>query len=297
MERIRKISIIASFFSLWLNSLMNSKGEIIVSFFLIFSFGIIHGANDITLINSSSGRLGTQKMTKTLFNYLIAVGLGIVLFFVIPSFALLLFVLVSSYHFGEQHFNYIEKKKSKGAVLFMFCYGLTILSLLFYNHTEEVAAIIENITHFSIDELYFSTLLPVSLSMLLTSGIYIFKQDTEFQKSAFQEIVNLSVLALLFKVSPLLFGFSIYFVFWHSIPSMHDQIEFLHGETTLKTIGLYLKQAVLFWIISLVGIAILGFLLMDTYLFEALLFSFIAAITFPHVWVMIQLFKTKKANH
>lgn len=296
MDRIRKISILASFFSLWINSLMSLKLEIILSFFLIFSFGIIHGANDITLIHSSSDSPRAPKITKTLLNYLMAVGLGIVLFFIVPSLALVLFVLVSSYHFGEQHFNYVETKNSKGVILFMFSYGLTILSLIFYNHTVEVASIIENITQFSIDAKHFKILLLFSLSLLLTSGIYVFKQDREFQKSALQEIINLLVLALLFKVSPLLFGFSIYFVFWHSIPSMYDQIEFLHGEITLKTIGLYLKQAALFWIISLLGIGILGFLLMDTYLFEALLFSFIAAITFPHVWVMIQLFKTKKAN-
>jgi len=296
MGRIRKISILASFFSLWLHSLIPQSWELILSFFLIFSFGIIHGANDITLLSASSNKK-QRKPYQILVVYILIVLLGVFLFFLIPSVALLLFILVSSYHFGEQHFNYLKNSESKTTILFRISYGMTILSLIFINHIPEVSNIIENITSIASHSWVFEGVLVVSLFSLIISTFFMIKKESYLKKVLIEETFNLLVLALIFKVAPLIFGFSVYFIFWHSIPSMHDQINFIYGKNTMQNTIAYFKKGAMFWIISLIGIGILSYLLIDTYLFEALLFSFIAAITFPHVWVMIQLFKTKKANH
>lgn len=294
MERIRKISILASFFSLWLHSLVPQSWELIISFFLIFSFGIIHGANDITILESSSKEKNKRNPLQILAKYIFIVIIGVLFFFLIPSTALLLFIIVSSYHFGEQHFHYLKNQESKIFILFRIAYGLTILSLLFIFHVDEVSRIIENITSLSTGSILYEYVLGSSLLVLILSTLYMVKTDTSFRKVLVEEVFNLLVLALIFKVSPLLFGFSIYFIFWHSIPSMYDQIKYIYGDMTLKNMLLYFKNGALYWIISLMGIGGLSYFLIDTYLFEALLFSFIAAITFPHVWVMIRLFKTKK---
>jgi Brp/Blh family beta-carotene 15,15'-monooxygenase len=294
MGQIRKISILASFFSLWLHTLIPQNWELIISFFLIFSFGIIHGANDITILESSSKEKSKTNPLQILGKYVLIVIIGILFFFLIPPVALLLFIIVSSYHFGEQHFHYLKNQDSKIFILFRIAYGLTILSLLFIFHTDEVSKIIENITSLNTDSILYEYVLGTSLLVLILSTLYMSKKDTSLKKVVVEEVFNLLVLALIFKVSPLLFGFSIYFIFWHSIPSMHDQIKYIYGDMTLKNMLLYFKNGALYWIISLMGIGVLSYFLIDTYLFEALLFSFIAAITFPHVWVMIRLFKTKK---
>jgi beta-carotene 15,15'-dioxygenase len=294
MVQIRKISILASFFSLWLHTLIPQSWELIISFFLIFSFGIIHGANDITILESSSKEKSKTNPLQILAKYVLIVIIGILFFFLIPPVALLLFIIVSSYHFGEQHFHYLKNQDSKIFILFRIAYGLTILSLLFIFHTDEVSKIIENITSLNTDSILYEYVLGTSLLVLILSTLYMLKKDTSLKKVVVEEVFNLLVLALIFKVSPLLFGFSIYFIFWHSIPSMHDQIKYIYGDMTLKNMLLYFKNGALYWIISLMGIGVLSYFLIDTYLFEALLFSFIAAITFPHVWVMIRLFKTKK---
>jgi hypothetical protein len=43
-------AIVASFFCLWLDSLLSNNAQIIVGFILILTFGILHGANDLLLI-------------------------------------------------------------------------------------------------------------------------------------------------------------------------------------------------------------------------------------------------------
>ncbi|MFN3641270.1 MAG: Brp/Blh family beta-carotene 15,15'-dioxygenase [Flavobacterium sp.] len=294
MGKIRKISILASFFSLWLHTLIPENWELIISFFLIFSFGIIHGANDITILNNSLSNKNKRKPLQILINYVMMVGFGILFFFLTPSLALLLFIFVSSYHFGEQHFNYLKNQESRIFILFSIGYGMTVLSLLFINHVEEVTIIIKSITRLTIQSNLYEYILGGSILLLITSSIFMVKIDVAIRKVFVEEVFNLLILALIFKVSPLLFGFSVYFIFWHSIPSMYDQIKYLYDDTTFKNTLHYLKNGALYWIISLVGIGVLSYYLIDTYLFEALLFSCIAAITFPHVWVMIHLFKAKK---
>jgi hypothetical protein len=46
-----KISIITSFAGLWLTSYLSDNNQLIFGFFLIFTFGILHGANDLVLIH------------------------------------------------------------------------------------------------------------------------------------------------------------------------------------------------------------------------------------------------------
>ena len=54
-----KISIITSFLGLWLTSYLSDNNQIIFGFFLIFTFGILHGANDLVLINQFESKKKT----------------------------------------------------------------------------------------------------------------------------------------------------------------------------------------------------------------------------------------------
>jgi Brp/Blh family beta-carotene 15,15'-monooxygenase len=91
----------------------------------------------------------------------------------------------------------------------------------------------------------------------------------------------------------LIWGFAIYFIIWHSIPSIINQINYLNGEVSWNNFRKYIRSAFLYWVISLIGIATLYLLFKDIEIFNALFFSFLAAITFPHVLVIFILFKKK----
>ena len=287
-------AIVASFFGLWLDSSFSKNTQLIFGFILILSFGIIHGANDLLLINYINKNNKPLSYLKLLFYYLIIVGLGGILFWIIPWFGLLLFILVSGYHFGEQQWQNLET----GVVfkLFEFTYGLFILLLLFIFHVEEVQNVIFNIASISISENYFSVGLLITSFFLVILGIYFVRINETFKNKWFLETFYLLVFTIIFKVSSLIWGFAIYFIIWHSIPSIINQISYLNGSFNWKNFVVYIQNAFIYWIVSLIGIVILYYLFRDVKLFNAIFFSFLAAITFPHVAVLFLVFKKNKKN-
>lgn len=284
-----KFAIVASFFGLWLDSFLSNKTQLIIGFILILTFGILHGANDLLLIQNINSNKKHIPFIKLLAYYLVVVGIGALLFWIIPWFALLLFILVSGYHFGEQQWQNLDK--STIFKLFEFTYGLFILLLLFIFHIEEVQQVIKTITSITISESYFTVGLLITALLLVLLGFYFSQKIKSFKRKWFLETFYLLVFTIIFKVSSLIWGFAIYFILWHSIPSIINQITYLNGKFNLINLGVYIKSAFLYWIVSLIGIAVLYLLFKDIVIFNALFFSFLAAITFPHVLVLFIVFK------
>jgi Brp/Blh family beta-carotene 15,15'-monooxygenase len=293
MLKNTNFSILLSFLSLWLTSFLKNESQIIVGFILILSFGIVHGANDLLLIKKINS---TEKTTywKILFNYISIVLLAIILFTLVPWLAMLLFILVSSYHFGEQHWENKNFYSSKiASTLFNTVYGLFILLLLFQFHKKEVMTILFGITGLSLNFINITLLLIIISLTLLGMFIYNFYSSKLFQKNLAVELLYLVVFTILFKVGSLIWAFAIYFIFWHSIPSLLDQTKFLFGDVSISNFKRYCKSAFLYWLISIVGIIILYFILKDYKIFDSIFFSFLAAITFPHVFVIERMFHVK----
>jgi Brp/Blh family beta-carotene 15,15'-monooxygenase len=96
----------------------------------------------------------------------------------------------------------------------------------------------------------------------------------------------LLLLFLVFKTSSLILGFAIYFIFWHSIPSIIHQIEFISGNLNKKNILFYVKKAMIYWVISIAGLLILYQLVPQIKLFATVVFVILFAVTAPHTWVM-----------
>lgn len=295
MSKIISFSIVMSFLGLWIKNFMSHDLQTIVGFLLVFSFGILHGANDLMLIQKTLPNKKNNTTIQILALYLFFVGLGILLFYLFPFFSLLLFILVSGYHFGEQHWQLdCPDRKKRFLVFFQTAYGLLVLSILFLFHPLEVDQIIFNISDWNIPFDWLRYFFYGTVFATLLGGIILYVSKIKWKKPLFQELILFLVFSILFKTSSLIWGFALYFVIWHSIPSMLDQIQFLHGSVSIQKCWLYLKSGFLIWLISIIGILTLYYFFNQHYFFEALFFSFLAAITFPHVWVIIQMFKRKK---
>lgn len=291
MYKVQKITVIASFLGLWLTSYLSDKNQLVLGFILIFTFGILHGANDLVLISQLENRK-KQSFFKILISYIAIVLISALLFTKIPIVALTLFILVSAYHFGEQHWQDIEKNGNKIITkIFQFNYGLIILLLLFIFNKKEVIEIVFKITTVSIAEKTISIAFFIVLLLFLINTYILYKKSETFKNIIIEQLFYLVLLCLIFKVSSLIWGFTIYFIFWHSIPSLNDQIRFLYGKYSFTNFKKYFKSAFLYWIISLVGISILYFISKDLIIFDALFFSFLASITFPHAIVILKMFK------
>ena len=292
MRNYSNIAIIASFFGLWMDSFLREDLQIITGFLLIFTFGILHGANDLLLIENINTTLQTKSRLKVLGYYVVVVLTGILLFYAIPQVALLLFIVVSAYHFGEQQWENVKHELPKLLLVpFQFFYGFIILLLLFTFNDTEVQNIIFNIANISIPIAYFSLLLQASGIAFIGLSAYLFWKSEKIRSKLLLEFFYLVLFAILFKSSSLIWGFAIYFILWHSIPSIIDQIKFLNGSFSKKYFLDYCKAAAIYWFISIVGIAFIYFLCKEERLFNALFFSFLAAITFPHVAVIKEMFR------
>lgn len=293
MSNTLKLSVITSFAGLWLTSYLSNKYQTILGFFLILSFGVLHGANDLVLIDQLKSNKKLD-FVKIIGNYVSIVGISVLLFTNIPIVALLLFIIVSSYHFGEQHWNEIIKtNKSLVTSLFQFNYGLLILVILFYFNTKEVIEIIYEITKYTISAEHIEGAVLIALSAFVILSIRLYLISTEFKNNLIEQLFYLVVLAVVFKASSLIWGFTIYFIFWHSIPSLNDQLIFLYGSSTWADFKKYFKTAFIYWFISLIGVFGLYYIAKDMVVFDALFFAFLASITFPHFIVILNMYQKK----
>ena len=206
--------------------------------------------------------------------------------------ALVLFILVSSYHFGEQHWQVILRDGTILLIkLFQFNFGLLLLMLLFSFNKQAVIQIVNKITNIIVTEYEINVALLITIGVFLVNSLLLIKTSTSFKKNAIEQLFYLILLCIIFKVSGLIWGFTIYFIFWHSIPSLNDQIKFLYGNYSFSNFKKYFKSAFIYWIISLLGISVLFLISKDWVIFDALFFSFLAAITFPHAIVIVKMYE------
>jgi Brp/Blh family beta-carotene 15,15'-monooxygenase len=294
MSKYSNFAIVASFLGLWINSFFSNEFQLIVGFILILSFGILHGANDLALIKNVNPNNKVENFYKILLYYVIIVLLGAALFYIIPWLALSLFIIISGYHFGEQQWNKQLKTEVKWIkLLYEMLYGLIILFLIFTFHADEVQQIILAITSIEVPNFAFLLILKILFSLFALLSIFFYFRIERFKSYFFKELFYLFVFSIIFKVSSLIWGFALYFIFWHSIPSIIDQIKFLFGTVNYNNFKLYFRSAFAYWIVSLLGIALLYYVFKDQKIFNALFFSFLASITFPHVVVIIKMFGKK----
>lgn len=255
----------------------------------ILTVGILHGANDLKILNALPGK--KKYPTTTLFvSYIGVVILGIGLFSFLPLLGLISFVGVSCYHFGEQHWQGKLKPKGNPFPLYIF-YGGVIFFLLFtfqYNTTTDV---IQQMTQIYLPFSFFWMGLAL---LFLLFFLTVFRYTDSFIP-IFEEMALLAVFAILFANSTLVFGFAYYFVVWHSLPSLKEQVHYLYQQTAFVSYYQYFKTAAMYWVLAIMGLCSSYFFFeFSESQYLTLLFSFLAAITFPHVVVMGWMFNSKK---
>ena len=294
MKKIYRFSIVSSFLSLWITSLLPESIELTLGFLLIFTFGMIHGSNDILIIKQIK-KHSDQSLFKVLLTYLIVVSSAVLIFYFTPIFALILFISFSSYHFGEQHWEELLSKLNKSLrIIFFFNYGLFILYLIFFFNISSVIDIVYEIAGIKLYTIFCNEIILGLLLILSAILIYAYYTKILNLSSIFKELFSVVILAIIFNSSSLIWGFSIYFILWHSIPSLLDQISFIYGDLKKESVLKYVKNAFPYWLISIIGMTVLFLIFKQEKQFYTLFFAFIAAVTFPHAIVMLSMFSKKK---
>ena len=294
MVKIIKSRIVVFAISIALSYLLPVIYQDILGFILILSIGVIHGANDLLIIKKYTRKNSLKSQISYFLYYLGLVFLGFVFFYLFPSIALLSFVLVSIYHFGEQHWevntsnaDFINIKRIYPIIL----HGLVFFVIVFMNNIDIVNDVLLSFNTISLDYTYLIILLIV-LFLIYMSLLLLSKSIRGY---FVDEFIFFILLFLLTLNSSLIFGFSIYFIFFHSVLSIKDQVKYIYGDDNSQYIKKYLISALPYFILALLFL-IGSYLFID---FESLdilpiMFTFLAAITFPHVIVIEKMYSSMK---
>ena len=272
-----------TFLLFWVSIQFGQIIEDSIAYVIVLSIGIIHGSNDFTILKKQ--KKNTIDLIKSTSFYFFLILLCIACYLINSFVAILFFVILSSYHFGEQHLeNKFTGSKYVKSIIYV-VYGMLIFSLIFIENLKDVEVIMRNLTGEIIPNSWIETMLVSSSLLLIILITYQFTRKINPKIQIVRELFYILLLYLVFKSSSLILGFAIYFVLWHSIPSILDQTKFLSGGYTFKTILEYLKTAFVYWLISITGLIIAYYYFSES-LFNSMIFIVLFAVTAPHVWVM-----------
>src|SRR6056297_3409000 len=102
---VQALAVAAVLLSLALPGLVLQVQLLLVVGMILF-IGIPHGATDYLIFQSLSQPMwGSREMTHFYFNYVLLMGSYALLWWLTPTAALVVFIAISIYHFGQSNWN------------------------------------------------------------------------------------------------------------------------------------------------------------------------------------------------
>ena len=294
MSKIIIFRIAVATFFIILSCLFSVNYQDMFGFSLILSIGLIHGANDLLIIKRNTSSDTNFSQFKSFIKYFGIVLAGLIFFYFFPSFALISFILVSIYHFGEQHIEAIpldKNLKNTRRYISIISHGILLFTIIFMNNTKVVVDVFSS---FNIVFLNYNFLIIILIiTSILYVSILIIKKD--LQPFLISEILFFGLFYFLSITSSLILCFSVYFIFFHSILSIKDQVKYIYGSNNSKSLKRYIKNSLPYFILALIFLILFYiYIEIDNNDLLPIIFTFLAAITFPHVLVIEKMYRSMK---
>jgi Brp/Blh family beta-carotene 15,15'-monooxygenase len=267
---------------------------------LMLLTGLPHGATDHLVFRRLQPNLSARSFwLRFLLQYLGMIAAYAALWYFLPGISLLLFLLLTFFHFGQSEFFFIRLPESHPYkwALYLSWGALVILSILHFNLNESLPILTEILPPHGPAIMWWlnhghQLLLVLLASSLLLLGLGVALNYLSL-RAAWQELLIMAVLGVLFWSSGLLLSFAIYFGLWHATKAIYAELQVLRHKQSLS-IGNFARQALPFTLLSLIGIGILiGLALGLEESFSPFLLFFIAisVLTLPHMSLMAGLYK------
>lgn len=265
--------------------------------------GIPHGALDhIVAKQNSSLQHRPFSSTQFYLTYVSRMALFGICWYFFPSFALLLFIVLSAFHFGETDLPLPVSIHKRSAIILQTNYGLLIVLVLLLTHSHEVLSIItiiekENTVLLSmiVNPFNSTIIILITLSLLILNFVWQYRSHglslEQYMKIAFRSILILGIIVYL----PLPLAFAFYFGCWHSLQSLENIRQHLSNSGSEHISFTHLLQKCIpFSLVAFIGIGVLT--LLATYLQTESVFLFfffvgIAILTAPHLEVMSHMYE------
>lgn len=250
----------------WVNNILLIGG--------LVTIGIPHGAVDHLL---TSEKKMMRPTVGFILRYLSYVVVLFIVWWLAPSFSLLLFLIYSSWHFGESDLYHWGISKSKVVVSWL--WGGALLLFILSSHYSEANQIIAHLgikLPFALQEYSFLVSVVLLIILLLLAS--------RTKKTA----MFLSILLLFVAIQlPLLTGFGLYFIGQHSLNSWNHikkGLAITNRQFVFKALPFTLGSFFLFGIvIYLIKNEIIMF---KNYNWVEIIFMFISCVSLPHILVI-----------
>jgi Brp/Blh family beta-carotene 15,15'-monooxygenase len=267
----------------------NSSVQFALFGIILLSIGIPHGAIDHLISNPQIDKKGLGKF---LVIYLSLIAVYLLLWYYLPVPALVAFLLMSAYHFGQSHFLTSPVPENNSLLLYVSRGGYFLFAILLgdWDATKQILSPLLNLEYLN------EWRLPITgaflIFTLLVQGVF----GPKFSKNNLLELI---ILGPILYMSPLIISFVVYFGFWHALPSMMTEYKFLRSFKAYDSIKKFAFQLLPFSLISFIGIGLILFLglkfLEDSELI-LLFFVMISLISFPHILYMDSFLKKQNQN-
>lgn len=267
-----------------------------MTFFAVFVLllGIPHGAIDHLIEEQYLSKNARPfSLFRFLAKYLIQMAAYGILWIFFPSLSLLLFLVLSAWHFGESDMQPAPKHilwKISQAIL-----GLTVLFFILLREPGLSGDLIFRITRnheLSLQIWQLASQYAWVIVGLLLAGLFViglFAQSRESLKWRKDKWVYFILLIFVINFLPLLPAFALYFGGWHALNTFSHMADFLQK----KEVGKLWKMSMPFTLLAMFFLGIsaavwqLAFAHLDPL---PVIFIFIAIITLPHMLVMRKMF-------
>lgn len=253
---------------------------------ILLTVGIPHGAIDHLISNPV---FDIRSFKLFLIKYLSLIGLYLNVWYFFPLFALFAFLVMSAYHFGQTHFIHVSSPVKRFWLLNI-SRGGYFLAVILVGNWDTTRSILSSLTSLELVNEYRFWILG---GFLILTALFQSFFGPRWSKTHLLELI---ILGPILYFAPLLIGFIVYFGFWHSLPSMFKEYDYLQTFKAYETPRKFAFQLVPFTLISLVGIVVILFLgikYLDENELILLFFILISLISFPHILYMDQFLRKK----
>lgn len=265
----------------------DTKLEYLFSIAGIFLTGIPHGAMDhhtASFLNRSQFHL-----PRYLLRYLASALLYLLVWFVVPGVAFLLFLILTAWHFGET--DLVRFGTTKNAML-IFLYGSCLLMWLLLKDATVILYWTDLVTgnhHFSHRLISLLTAVPHFSWFLLLSLLMLFAVYNNRQQ--WPEVLLFLLFVFCAAYTSLLLGFVLYFAGWHSVQALRDIKGLVFKNKSIRIIINHAWPAVLGAFVLLFLIIRFGSSGWINNNGLPSLFVLLSVLTLPHMLQMHQLYQ------
>jgi len=281
---------------------MNINISPLICLFLILLIGVSHGSLDHIKGKKLFEILKIKNISSFYLIYILITFFIIILWIFLPTFSLIIFLIVASFHFGKEDTDFLFFERSYLIQLMYLLKGSLVILAPIYFHFDETISIfklllVENENFYTI--LSFveeKNILLLSIIISSISSIYLFTKQFEIKKFTIF-LDYFSIILLNYFLSPLV-AFTMYFCFLHSIRHSITLVFEIDKNNLKNGVLTFIKKAMPLTFLTAVLCIVGLYFLNKNYGFDnsilKLIFIGLASLTFPHILLEYFLEKNEK---